>query len=203
MKANKRWFIEIGVGYENTLRALIDNGWSGIMVEPQQKALDIIEPHTNLFKECVAIDTSEGIKNFITVEDVEIFTEPMVVAGMFSLEGSPGAMYGDSYEGQRVITQVKTMRLDSLIKKYHLTEIDYLKIDIQGSDVPVLLDYSFVVKPKMIKFEHIHYSGKIYDASAAGFDQNKMTEDYYILLEKLRNLGYILWEEENDVYCVL
>lgn len=203
MKKNNKWFIEIGVGYENTLRNLIDNGWNGIMVEPQQKALDIIEPHPNLFKECVAIDTSDGTKNFIMVEDVERFTEPIVVAGMFSLEGSPGAMYGDSYEGQRVITQVKTIRLDSLIKKYHLTEIDFLKIDIEGSDVPVLLDYSFVIKPKMIKFEHVHYSGKIYDASAAGFNQDQMTQDYYNLLDKLRDLGYTLWEEENDVYCVL
>lgn len=195
-------FVEIGVGYENTLRSLIDQGWYGIMVEPQQDALDKIESHKNLFKECLAIHTSEGSANFVGIDDIFAFTEPIQVQGMFGLQDVPTPIHGDSYEGHRSVTQVKTMRLDTLIKKYRLTEIDLLKIDIEGNDVPVLLDYSFVVKPKIIKFEHVHYSGKIYDASAAGFDQKQMTQDYYSLLQKLSDLGYVIWEEENDVYCI-
>lgn len=203
MITKNKWFIEIGVGYENTLRPLIDIGWCGIMVEPQQKALDNIKSHKNLYKECLAIHTNDGVANFVGVDDIEAFTEPIDVVGMFGLEVAPTPIHGDSYNGHRIVTQVRTMRLDNLIKKYHLTEIDLLKIDIEGNDVPVLLDYSFVVKPKMIKFEHVHYSGKIYDASAAGFDQAEMTKNYNILLNKLRELGYIVWEEERDVYCVI
>lgn len=195
-------FVEIGVGYENTLRSLIDQGWYGVMVEPQQDALDKIESHKNLFKECLAIHTSEGSANFVGIDDIFAFTEPIQVQGMFGLQDVPTPIHGDSYEGHRLVTQVKTMRLDTLIKKYRLTEIDLLKIDIEGNDVPVLLDYSFVVKPKIIKFEHVHYSGKIYDASAAGFNQKQMTQDYYLLLQKLSDLGYVIWEEERDVYCV-
>ena len=203
MKNKSPWFIEIGVGYENSLRQLIDNGWSGIMIEPQQKALDNIEPHPNLFMECVAISTTEGVENFLMVSDLNAFAEPIVVAGMFGLEKSPNAIHHDSYDGYRTVTQVKTTRLDNIIMKYRLTEIDFLKIDVEGFEVPILLDYSFTIKPKMIKFEHIHYSGKIYDASAGGFDQQQMTLDYNILIEKLRSMGYVVWEENEDVYCVI
>jgi hypothetical protein len=53
MKQDNKWFIEIGVGYENTLRKLIDNGWLGIMIDPQQESLNSVEPHPNLYKECI------------------------------------------------------------------------------------------------------------------------------------------------------
>jgi FkbM family methyltransferase len=202
MKNDRKWFIEIGVGFENNLRGLIETGWCGIMVEPQQSALDNIEPHKNLFMECVAISTSEGLENFFIVQDLEIFDEPLVVAGMFGLEQSPNAIHHKSYDEYRKIIQVNTIKLDNLIKKYHLIEIDLLKIDVEGFEVPILLDYSFVIKPKMIKFEHVHYSGKIYDATVGGFDQKKMKDDYNILIEKLSDMGYIVWEEEQDVYCV-
>jgi hypothetical protein len=36
-------------------------------------------------------------------------------------------------------------------------------------------------------FEHIHYSGKEYNASAVGFDQLTMTKKYNFLLEKLNS----------------
>jgi FkbM family methyltransferase len=203
MKNNNKWFIEIGVGYENTLRKLIDNGWFGIMIDPQQESLNLLEPHPNLYKECVAIDTTSGIKNFISVKDLSIFDEPLIVAGMFGLETAPTPMHDDSYDEYRIISQVQTMRLDDIIKKYHLTEIDFLKIDVEGHDIPILMDYSFIIKPKVIKFEHIHHSGKIYDATGGGFDQTQMTKNYYELIENLEKMGYLVWEETNDVYCVL
>lgn len=203
MKQSKKWFIEIGVGYHNTLYKLIENGWSGIMIDANCDSLEKLPKHPNLFTECVAIDTHEGEANFISLNDPSIFVDSHDVSGMYGLEKSPNPMHCDSYDGERKFTVVKTTRLDSIIKKYHLTEIDFLKIDVEGHEVPILQDYSFVIKPKMIKFEHIHYSGKVYDCSVIGFDQEGYTKNYYNFLDKLQEMGYVVWEEESDVYCVL
>jgi FkbM family methyltransferase len=203
MKHSKKWFIEIGVGGSNTLYNLLNNGWYGIMIDANPRCFQNIEEHPKLYKEICAIAPKNGRQNFLLVENIKRFEEPIAVLGMSGLEDGPTPLHDSTYNGHRFSVEVSTKRLDTIIQKYHLTEIEFLKIDVEGYDVPILLDYSFVIKPKMIKFEHIHYSGKVYDASANGFDQVKMTEDYYLLLEKLKDLGYVVWEENEDVYCIL
>lgn len=200
---NNKFFIEIGVSDFNTLEQLLSNGWKGLMVEPYDLVYNKLPNHPNLTKEKVAIDTKNGFADFWVVEDVDIWQNSHEVVGMSCLVDGPGALHEPVYEGRKKTLQVQTMRLDSLLEKHRVSRIDLLKIDAEGKDVEILSDYSFIVKPNVIKFEHIHYSGKEYDASACGFDQVGMTEKYNSLLEKLRKIGYIVWEENNDVYCVL
>jgi FkbM family methyltransferase len=195
-------FIEIGIGKFNTLYELIDNGWKGIMVEALPGILDMYEPKENLFFEEVAIDIADGEAKFMKVIDAQYFNNPDEVLGMSGLVGTSNPLYGDGYEGLIEEFVVKTITLDTLIDKYKLESIDLLKIDTEGNDIPILMNYSWKILPSMIKFEHIHYSGKEYDYSFVGIDQNEHTKNYQNFIEKLKSMGYIVWEENEDVYCV-
>ena len=199
---SNKFFVEIGVSNFQTLQTLLDNGWSGLMVEPVKEIFDQIPSHKNLLKDNCAIDTKNGFADFWMVENPYFFVNAEEVIGMSALVDSPSALYNVVYENRLKTIQVPTMRLDTILAKYRVKYIDLLKIDIEGKDIDVLLDYSFSIKPSMIKFEHIHASGKEYDATSAGFDQVRMTENYNRLLEKLKGFGYIVWEEKDDVYCV-
>jgi FkbM family methyltransferase len=200
---SQKFFIEIGVSNFQTLQPLLSNGWSGLMVEPVEDTFNEIPSHSNLTKEKCAIDTKDGYADFWVVENPNIFANAQDVIGMSALADSPSALHDEVYQNRLKTIKVPTMRMETLLAKYRVKYIDLLKIDIEGKDVDVLLDYSFRIKPKMIKFEHIHCSGKAYDASIVGFDQVEMTKKYHTLLDKLRNLGYIVWEENEDVYCIL
>lgn len=49
------------------------------------------------------------------------------------------------------------LTLESLFKKYNLIEVELLQIDTEGLDGQILLGTNFdIIKPKYIRFEHIH-----------------------------------------------
>lgn len=52
-----------------------------------------------------------------------------------------------------------------LIKKYNITDIEFLKIDVEGSDYDIIKDWPYnKIKPKYIQFEVAHLDGKINSA---------------------------------------
>jgi FkbM family methyltransferase len=195
-------FIEIGIGKFNTLYNLIDNGWKGIMVEALPGILDLYEPKENLYFEEVAIHTKVGESKFMKVKDPDWFENSDEVLGMSGLVGISNPLYSDGYIGLLEEITVKTITLDMLIDKYELESIDFLKIDTEGNDLPILMNYSWKILPSMIKFEHAHYSGREYNYSKIGIDQEKHNIEYEKFIERLQSMGYIVWEEKDDVYCV-
>jgi FkbM family methyltransferase len=195
-------FVEIGIGKFNTLYNLIDNGWKGIMVEALPGILDLYEPKENLYFEELAIDTKVGEARFMKVKDPDWFDNSDEVLGMSGLVGTSNPLYGEGYIGLLEEITVKTITLDMLIDKYELDRIDLLKIDTEGNDIPILMGYSWKILPEMIKFEHAHYSGRDYDYSRLGIDQEKHNQEYVEFIQKLESMGYKVWEETDDVYCI-
>ena len=195
-------FVEIGVGLFGTCQQLLDNGWRGIMVEPLKEVCDQIPPHPNLSVENVAISTSKGKEKLLRVTDKDIWVEPEVYLGMSGLAIGSSPLYDKDYVGMISEVEVETITLEDLISKYNLKEIDFLKVDTEGMDIHILDKYSFKVLPTMIKFEHVHGSGIAYDYSVVGIDQIGNTEKYQKLIERLKSLGYLVWQENEDVYCV-
>jgi FkbM family methyltransferase len=195
-------FVEIGVGLFGTCQQLLDNGWRGIMVEPLKEVCDQIPPHPNLSVENVAISTKTGTEILLKVKDHNIYSEPDVYLGMSGLKNGFNPLLDKGYEGNLEEIEVLTMTIEELIKKYNLKEIDLLKVDTEGMDIEILSNYSFEVLPMMIKFEHAHGSGEIYDYSWVGLNQTELTQKYQKLMGKLESLGYIIWKEKEDVYCV-
>jgi FkbM family methyltransferase len=196
-----KFFIEIGVSNFGTFEPLLSKGWKGIMVEPVDETFEAIKSHPNLIKEKCAIDTKNGFADFLVADNPKQWANYEDVIGMSGLADAPGPLHEPVYKDRRQTIQVQTMTLDTLLYKHRVTQVDYLKIDAEGKDVEILMNYSFRIMPTNIKFEHVHYSGKVYDASVAGFDQEQFTINYYKLLNRLEKMGYVVWEEQNDVYC--
>ena len=73
------------------------------------------------------------------------------------------------------------MTLDDLL--FDMKEIDFLKVDVEGHELNVFLNYSFKVKPKIIKVEHKHV-------------------DDIALSKKLEENGYLVWTEKHDIYAI-
>jgi len=197
-----KFFIEIGVANFNTLYPLLDNGWKGIMIDPNQELMDKIPNHPNLIKECIAIDIQNGEEDFLMVDDVDIWEDAQDVSGMNGFVKSPTPLHDAGYKDYWKIIKVPTIRFDDLLDKHGVTKIDLLKIDTEGYDGVILRDYSFRILPEMVKFEHVHFSGLDCDVDLIGMDQKAYTKLYNDLLEMFRKFRYITWVESTDVYCV-
>lgn len=195
-------FVEIGVGLFGTCYQLLENGWRGIMIEPLKEVCDQIQDHPNLSVENVAISTKSGKDILLKVKDENLYDEPEVYLGMSGLKDGFNPLLEKGYVGYLDEIEVTTVTLEDIIEKYNLKEIDFLKVDTEGMDIEILYNYSFNILPTMIKFEHAHGSGEIYDYSYVGRDQVSTKKKFGELLSKLESMGYLVWKEKEDVYCV-
>lgn len=195
-------FVEIGVGLSGTCHQLLENGWRGIMIEPLKEVCDKIVPHPNLSVENVAISTEQGTEILLRVKDENVFREPNLVLGMSGLKKGYNPLLGKMYDGFLNEIEVQTVTIQHIIEKYKLKEIHFLKVDTEGMDIEILTNYSFDILPTMIKFEHVHGSGTIYDYSFVGLDQIGASQKYLDLIDRLKSLGYLVYQENEDVYCI-
>ena len=95
-------------------------------------------------------------------------------------------------EYERVVI-VEGLTLDSLLEKHKVTSIDFLKIDVEGNEYPILENYSWNVKPSMIKIET-----KLWENREISFGISIFEPIWNMLIEN----GYIIWNEENDLYAI-
>lgn len=195
-------FVEIGVGLFNTCHQLLENGWRGIMIEPLKEVCDKIVPHPNLSVENVAISTEQGTEILLRVKDENYYEESDLVLGMSGLKKGFNPLLSKMYDGLLNEIEVQTVTIQHIIEKYKLKKIDFLKVDTEGMDIEILTNYSFNILPMMIKFEHVHGSGTIYDYSFVGLDQIGASQKYLDLIDRLKSLGYLVYQENEDVYCI-
>ena len=80
--------------------------------------------------------------------------------------------------------EVECMKLDTLIDNYNIDQVDFMKIDVEGHELEVLTNYSWRVKPKVIKVEHKHLSGDTLD-------------------KMLKRHDYTIFVETDDIYAFL
>ena len=80
--------------------------------------------------------------------------------------------------------EVSCFTLDDFVDHHGITQIDLCKIDVGGHELNVLNDYSWQVKPKVIKIEHTRIEGNELD-------------------KILRPQGYTLFIEMQDIYAIL
>lgn len=148
-------FIEIGSSYFRTLRHLCDKGWQGIMIDPIAIALDQIKPHPNLFKIQTAIMPKEGYYDFVKPKDEYFFEFDQDYQGSSTFNEI--MWFWDQADLNPKVEKVKVYctTFDMLCSSINLTNIDFLKIDAEGSDLPILESIDFnKYDIKMIKTEH-------------------------------------------------
>ena len=82
--------------------------------------------------------------------------------------------------------KVETLTFENLIKKYDLTEIDLLYIDVEGYDDKIVLDFldNSQLRPILI-FEYIHIKNTSFE----------------LLIKKLLDGNYKILKVDENVIC--
>ena len=170
-------FIEIGTSDFGTLLQKSDGTQKGISIDPLKYFLERLPDKPNCHKVCCAILDEEGEEEmyYITQETIDKYNLPNFVRGCGSIGGkhpfikilldnkSDDHPIGRVLDPKEIYTveKVPVRRLKSIIDEYSIDEIKILKVDTEGSDAKILLDYMKCCrdegypKPFFIQFEHI------------------------------------------------
>lgn len=161
-------FIEIGTANFDTILQTTQDNSVGISVEPIKHLLDQLPNRHNVIKLNIAISDRDGeIKiYYVKQEIIDKYKLPWWFIGSSSVgdihPGISRVLKEMNIDPETVVNSmfIPTKRLGSLIKEYNITSLDMLKIDTEGHDTIILIDYlsecinkNFPL-PKTIHFEH-------------------------------------------------
>jgi len=180
-------FLEIGVADFDTLIPLAEKGgWNGFCVEPMPHHVETLNKMSSGLPvavcECAISDRTGDIR--------------MAVGGGEKWATGANHVIDDNHLGAKLLDrpinksrrlaeiEVQCYTLDDFIDGHGITRIDFCKIDVEGHELNILKDYSWRVKPKVMKVEHKHLRGNE--------------------LDKILGLaGYTIYIERQDVYAIL
>ena len=170
-------FIEIGTSDFDTLIEKADDNKRGISIDPIQYWLDGLPDRKNCTKICAAISDEEGEADlyYIPEENIKKYNLPNHVRGSGSLYNrhpfillllankSQDNQFPEALDPDDVIVKikVKVTRLKSIVDQHNVEEIKILKIDAEGTDGKILLDYFDCCKnegcpyPFFIQYENV------------------------------------------------
>ena len=190
----EKFFVEIGSADFDTLLSLSENGWKGIIVEPLSHLTDNLKINSNVIIENVGISDRNEIKTFryYDKELSDILGENWV-NGIGTFNEELNHFWHSEYKKYQRTKEIFCITLDELLIKHDVRKIDFLKVDVETMELLVFLNYSWKIKPTMIKIEIRHWI--------------EMTEwngiDYRSLFFEMLNFhNYIVWEEKSDLYAI-
>jgi FkbM family methyltransferase len=195
-----RFFIEIGSADFDTLIPLAKNGWKGMIVEPVTKLINSVEKVDGVIYENVAVWDKEGTTT-IKYFDFEEMPEWAKGVGKINEVGNTLAYNRHPEWNKYIKTQEAPMvRLDDLITKHNISNIDLLKIDIEGGEKTILMDYSFEVAPTVLRIEIEHWPWtQRYGSDSPQGGYPKSWKDFLKhhndLITKLEGLGYKIFQD--------
>lgn len=185
-------FLEIGTSDFDTNLEFIESGeWKGVMVEPstpfynniKQKA-GLSKFHYNVILENCAVSDKNGFIEFAIAKDLAGWSRGVSTVVSPSHEGTCIYNLGNNKETiYEKVVSVPCVTLDTLLDKYNITKLDYLKIDTEGHELNILKAYSWKVKPTFIKIEKKHV-------------------DLDTLVDILKNNKYRVYVESEDIYAI-
>lgn len=192
-------FVEIGCCYYNTLYPLLDQGWTGYMIDPVGEYLDKIPNHSNLTKVEAAVNAHQLYKTstleltYVTEQHYKDFNEKskMDFHGMGSTQPFRTSILngkiGNYNEGDVTTKIVPAISLNWLIDYFKIPKIDLLKIDTEGADFDILasIDLSKIEIPE-IRIEHKHYDDIFMDGylKLNGYDTQFDPNDWSTIIAK-------------------
>tara|TARA_R110002020_G_scaffold228277_1_gene438991 strand:- start:267 stop:818 length:552 start_codon:yes stop_codon:yes gene_type:complete len=180
------FFIEIGTSDFDTLEYLAEDGWKGIFVEPIGELLNKLKRFDGCHYEESAVLDYNGTTDiqYYDLDWAEGWTR-----GVGSTSDVNNFNANPQWKEQVKKKQVNVTTLDDLIEKYNVKSIDYLKIDIEGLEHLILDDYSWKIKPDILKIEYVHWKAE--------------QVPYKKYVKMLEGMGYSLKLSDQDIYGVL
>lgn len=186
---NKKNGIYIDIGchlplINNNTYLLYKRGWTGINIDLDYSVIDAFnflrKKDTNL-QACVS-DKNEEKKLYF-----------------FHERAAKNTLSRDHADGAKKIINIKTLTLNEIILKtsYYDKEIDFLSIDVEGSELDVLRGFDLKkYKPKIIVTEFIPHDVKEY--YEISIDQIIKSEIYNYLLKN--NYKLINWIHDDLIF---
>jgi FkbM family methyltransferase len=181
-------FIQVGANdgiFGDPLREhILAHKWRGVLVEPQPEIFEQLKANyagleDRLSFENVAIT---GLSNTVTLYRAkDTFRKTDGTTIFRSSLASLNPRFASILLGVKAVDleaiSVPTARLDDLVAKYRLHDLELLQIDTEGHEPQVLdtLDLS-KTKPKLIQFEHGHLSPKV----LGGITESLNAHDYLV-----------------------
>lgn len=185
-------FLEIGTCDFDTNLPFINSGnWKGIMVEPSPPFFDSLKSlahnskyYENLILENCAISDKNGQVDFAVSKQLDTWQRGISSVLSETHEGTCLYNLGNNKDvSYDKVIKVPCMTLDSLLSKYSVSTIDYLKIDTEGHELNILNGYSWKILPTFLKVETKH------------IDSDKIKK----LLERK---NYRVYFEKEDLYAI-
>lgn len=182
--------VEIGTSDFRTAAGIRD----GLFIEPVKHYFDRLP---KCRKEKVAISNYEGEVEiyYMDPDDIEKLKLPKWLRGC-NMIGQPHPTMVDILQREYGTTDpikketVKVVRIKTLLDKYNIKKINFLKIDTEGHDCVILNDFFDTVNflPIKIAFENNILSKKVEVES---------------MVSRLHSLGYTLQYLPGDIICRL
>ncbi|MEM1322318.1 MAG: FkbM family methyltransferase [Bacteroidota bacterium] len=182
------------------------NDWSGLLVEPQREAFQLLKKsfrhHPRLRFENVAVSDEPGQRRFYYLES----TGPPLPAWANQLSSFhsevPKAVLAD-YPPARLVSQdIACTTINHLLDKHQFTQLDFLMIDTEGHDFEILKVLDFQRwRPAFIVYEHCHLSES--DQTAA--IQLLQQQGYFVYPTAFNTAGFKdegMAEEYAEYICV-
>ena len=207
-------FIEIGTSNFHALIIDCPEDSVGLSIEPLQKYLDDLPNKPNVTKVATAISDKDGEIDIYNIPLVNIRKHnlPIWVKGCNSVskphEYARQKLGEELYDSIVSIDKVPTMSWKTLISKYSVNTIDYLKIDTEGHDHIILKSYleECEKNPRLfankILFEYNESSDKValdkIISSLINYEVEYLEQD--VLLKKIKSKhekSYVLYATEN------
>lgn len=151
-------FIEVGTSDFDTLIQNADEEAQGLSIEPVKTYLDRLPNSKKCIKLNAAISNFDGEISvyYVTADKIENFGLPAGLRGCNSV-GAPHPtieriLKERNISNSDVVTNeiVPAYRLSTIIEKFNVRGIFYLKIDAEGHDVAILEDYFINCKTKLL-----------------------------------------------------
>ena len=199
-----RVIIQIGSHVGNTLNdplfQNVDNSTKLILVEPvpfifnqlKKNYTDKFPDSNNIIFINKAASSKTGTLELTVPSEKNDFNKlPWYASQLGSVNDNHISGHLDQFiDIPKVITEkitVPAITIDDIVKEHNIKEIDLLHTDTEGHDYDIIMNYSFIVKPKKIMFEHKHMDGFFHHG-----------EKYEKLVSILEKKGYKVVEKGEE-----
>jgi FkbM family methyltransferase len=184
------FFIDVGAGHpvlDSVTKHFYDKGWCGINVEPLRSCFEMLTAERKRdINLNIALSNEQTLREFFTFPDGW---------GLSTLK----CEYASKHQAagfQCVASEIEVTTLEAVCERHVNRPIDFLKIDVEGSESEVLDGANWVkYRPRVVIVESVEPSTSI--PSTQGWDEELISHDYLLAHSDGLNCFYVRKEERE------